>query len=110
MQPDNSLKDLVKSVSDLCALISDSTTGFSLKEITDVVALGEDVQVAVADAPSYLAQYKGLDDVARADVDQAIAAEVKFPANLSVQSYVQKVLEGAVALSTLFSLFGAKKA
>jgi hypothetical protein len=106
MSPDNALKDLVKGVADLCNLISDISVGLSFKEVTDLVTVGTDIPALVQDAPALYGQYKGLDDAARTDLFGDIAQTVKFPANASVQTIVEKALEAGVALSALFQELG----
>lgn len=105
MQPDNAVKDVVKAVSSIVALISNLSDGLSLKDLLSIISVAQTVSVALQEASSVLEQFVALDDAARADVVAAIEAEVLFPANVQVQEVIQGVLEGGVALSKMLQLF-----
>lgn len=109
MTPDNALKDLIKGVGDAGLLLSDLTKGFKLSEIGEGLQVGQDLQALLTEAPALLAQYKALDDTARADLVAAVAQDISFPANVTVQTWIERVLDFGIALSALLAL-GVSKA
>jgi hypothetical protein len=108
MTPDNALKDLIKTAGDAGLLLSDLTKGFKLAEIGEGLTVGQDLQALLSEAPNLLIQYKGLDDAARADLVAEVAKDITFPANVTVQQWIERVLDFAISLSSLISLGAAK--
>jgi hypothetical protein len=106
---DQALKDLLGSLSQLLSLVSQvATSGFSFSEVGTIVNLLSSVPVLAQEAPALLAQYKGLDDADRADLVAYVQANVQFPANTNVQLVIDKVLDVAVELSSVFGLLSKK--
>jgi len=93
------LKDLIKGLSDAGIFASDVSGGFSFKEINELVQLSQDVSLLVKEAPDLKAQYLALDDASRADLHAYVASLQDFPANASVDAFIKKILEIAVAAS-----------
>lgn len=94
------LKDLIKGISDLGVLVSDVSGGFSFSEVTELVAVVQDVSVLMKEAPALAAQYEALDEAARADLNAYVASLKSFPANAAVDVIIKKALAVAVALSS----------
>jgi len=105
LTPNDAIKQIVKSVGDLSALISSITQGFSFAEVTELIAIAADLPAVIKDAPAVAAQYAALDDESRADLVSYVAQNVSFPANVAVQEGIVLVLDAAIALSKVFSLF-----
>ncbi len=105
MAADKELKDLLKALADGVLLVSEVSQGFSFQEVTQLVGLVFDIKQVATDAPLLLAQYKALDDAAKADLIAYIDTNVKFPANTQVELVIEKILEALVMLSGLLSLF-----
>lgn len=108
MQSDSILKDLGKSIADLLVLVSDVSQGFALKELQELITLGQDVPAVLAEAPQMLAQWEGLDDAARVDVEAYLQQTVSFPASATAQADILKALKVAVHLSGIFQIVVGK--
>lgn len=104
LTPDQALKDLVTDVSDVCTFVINVSHGFQLKEIWEGIGLLIDFRNIKDQIPAIVTQYKGLDDQARAEMLGYIQKTVSFPENANVELIVEKLLEVAVALSTVFQL------
>lgn len=104
LSPDKALKDLITAVADLVTFLVNVSHGFALKEIWEGIGLLIDVKSIKGEIPEIVAQYKGLDDEARAELIAYIRASVVLPENSNVELIVEKLLEVAVALSTVFQL------
>jgi hypothetical protein len=102
---DQELKDLVKTISDSEALVSELTQGFSFSELSSLVALAGDLPMLSSDGPLLVPEWEALDDAARNDLVQYVQATCKYPSNIAIESYVQKVLSAAVFASKLFQIF-----
>ena len=105
MATDKELKDLVKTIADTEVLVSDLTGGFSFREIADFIALMGDVPIISPDGPLLFPEWEDLDDAARNDLVQFVQATCKYPANMTIESYVQKILSAAVLASKIYQLF-----
>lgn len=95
------LKLVLKMAGDTAVLVSDVMKGLSLAELSEGYAVVQDVQPLLKDASLLLPEWEKLDDAARADLVAYAQANLKIPANLSVEAYVQKALASAIALSAV---------
>lgn len=100
---DDALKVLVKGIADVALLVSDMTEGFSLKEVSELIALGQDIQAILSSADLIIPTYEQLEDSDRSDLEFYIVSMVTFPANVLVRDVLVKILQAAVDLSKLFS-------
>lgn len=98
------LKELVKAISDAEVLVSDLTQGFSFSEVTELIALATDLPAAIKDANLIFPEFKALDDAARSDLTAYVVAHCKFPANIAVEVWIEKVLTSIIMLSGIFSV------
>lgn len=102
MQPNADLKDVIKGIADAEVLVSDVSKGLSLKELNEIMAVAQDIPVIAADGgAALLAQYMGMDDAARADLDAYAASVLSFPADANVDGIVKKVILAGVAASAV---------
>jgi hypothetical protein len=106
---DQEIKDELKLVGDLVALLAQITQGFSFAEFGQVVRLWGDIAPAIKDLALVFPEYAHLDDDARADLVAWVSANVSVPASATAQDYTQKVMDLIIAASKVFSLFGTKK-
>jgi hypothetical protein len=98
---DSNLKAVLKGVSDLALAISQISQGSLLVVLPELPTLAVDAAAIMSAAPLIVSEYENLSDSDRADLLSFISSSENFPANLSVQDYLQKVLDAAVALSAL---------
>lgn len=108
MQLDSALKDLGKGLGDVLTLVSDVSQGFAIKEFQELITLGEDAHVVLAEAPQMLAQWQGLDDAARADLEAYLQQTISFPASATAQTDILKALKVAVHLSGIYQILMGK--
>jgi hypothetical protein len=101
---DQNLKQLVTTVGDVAKLVSDLTGGFSFSEFGELIAVGEDFKRLLPQVPKLAAEYLNLTDAERTELVALVTATVKFPANVDVQNAIQKVLDVAISLSSLFQM------
>lgn len=102
---DSELKDVVKAIGDTELLISEITQGFSFAEVGQLVAVAQDLPKVLKDASVLFPEFSALDDDARADLIAFVQVNCKFPSNLTIEAWVQKVLQAAILLSSILPLF-----
>lgn len=95
------LKMVVKALGDAANLVSELVKGFSFSEISEGYALSQEVKEIMKNPTILLPEWEKLDDEARNDLKAYAAANVKIPANMSVEGYLEKVLASAIALSAV---------
>jgi hypothetical protein len=98
----NELKLVVKSIADALKLSADVASGFSLGQLGLLLNLGRDVQAVVAAKDVLVPQWMSMNDADRADLAAYIKATVEVPQNSSVESYAEKILGVASALSLAY--------
>jgi hypothetical protein len=101
MAPDSNLKDVLKTISDADVLVVDATGGAKLKLFTDLIQLGQDVPVLVADGSALLSEYVGLDAAAQADLDAYVYSLPAFSTNPKVDGIAKQILVGGIAASAV---------
>lgn len=101
MANDAELKLAVKFISDSALFMSDVSKGFSLSELSEGYAATEDAIALFSSAKILFPEWTSMDDTARADLVAFAQANVKVPANVSIEAYVQKALASAIALSAV---------
>lgn len=96
---------MLRAISDAEILLSEISTGFSFNELGLLIKVGNDLPVVLQDAAVIIPQWEALDSAAQADLVAFVQANCKFPSNLVVEAYVQKLLSAAVLLSSIYQLF-----
>ena len=99
------LLNLLKTISDTEILISDLMDGFGVEEITNLIALGQDISPLLKDATIIIPQWTQLDDAARSELVAFVNTNCKFPENVAIEQWTQKVLSAAVLLSKIYQVF-----
>lgn len=104
------IQEVIKAIADTELLVSEITVGFSFSEITQLVAVIDDVPKVIADASLVIPQWEGLDDAGRAELVAYVQQNCKYPTNVTVEGFTQKVLEAAVLLSKIYQVFAPPQA
>ncbi len=99
----DALKLVLQGIGDAANLASQVSTGFKIGELLLLVQLGQDVTAILSDKDLIIPQYLDLTDAERQELTAFVASNVKFPASATVESYLQKLLDVAIALSKLFN-------
>lgn len=100
----NTLKEVIKLIGDIELLTSDAVQGFSLKEIGEALTVFGDLKKVLADKALIVPEFSDLTEDEKAELTQYIKEAAKFPKDVTIELYVQKALEFAVALSGLLKL------
>ena len=102
---DQDLKDVVKAIADSELLVSELTGGFSFAEVGAIVKVAGDLPAVLKDGSVLFPEYASLTTEQQADLVAYVQANCKFPANIVIESYVQKVLQAAILISSIYQIF-----
>lgn len=101
MANDTDIKKLISFVADSEALAAELLTGFSFQEVVDLIRVATEVKSDIGSPDVYIPEWEALDDAARADLIAYVTTAIKYPANVQVEVWTQKLLQAAVLLSQL---------
>ena len=104
MANDVDIKSVIQAISDAELLGSELMHGFSIAEISQFVALASDLPIIIQDVSVVWPEFMALDDAARSDLVSYVQANCKFPANVTVEAWTQKVLSAIILLSSIFQV------
>ena len=102
---DQDIKNVVKAIADSELLVSELTGGFSFSEIGQFVAVAGDLPAVLQDGSILFPEWASLSSDQQADLVAYIQANCKYPANVVIEAYAQKVLQAAVLVSSLYQVF-----
>lgn len=106
MANDAELKEVLKAIADTELLISQVvSSGFTFSEIGQLITVAQDFPPVIRDGSVMLPEWISLDDDARTDLMNFIGQNEKFPANVTIEQYTQKLLTAAILLSKIVALF-----
>lgn len=101
------LQLVIKAIGDASRLFSDVSHGFSLSEISEVLALAADAKMILAEAGQVIPEWEALDDSSRKALSDFVTVNVKFPVSVSAEAYVQKVLKAVISMSAIFQVWNS---
>lgn len=102
---DQALLNLLKALSDAGVLTSDLMGGFSLKELTDLIALGTDMSTVIGTDGNIIPEWTTLSTADQAELVAYISANCTIPASTTATAWAQKILSAAVLLSSIYQTF-----
>jgi hypothetical protein len=107
MANDTELKALVKAIGDTEVLVSEIVGGFTFAELTQLVAVATDLPSIVSSASLDFPEWSALDSASQADLVAYVQANCKYPSNMNIEVWVQKVLNAIILLSSIYETIAA---
>lgn len=92
------LKHIVKGLGDLAAIVAD---GITVSDIWAGYKVSAELEEVLKNKALLFPEWTKLDDEARADLVKYAQENVKIPANMKVEDYLEKILASAIALSAV---------
>lgn len=99
------LKKVVKLVGDSALFTSDILDGFSIGDIGQALTVFSDLRKVLADKDLIIPEFKDLTAEEKSELTQYVAISVRFPKDVVIEGYIEKVLEFAISLSGLLQFF-----
>lgn len=98
------LKEAIKLLGDATLLTSQLSDGVGFEELGTLLKIAKDLPPVLKNRNLMWPQFTNLDEAARAELVEFVKAEITFPADKSVEEFIEKALAAIIALSALFSV------
>lgn len=98
------IQQLLQAVSDLALLISNVSQGLSLSEAGELLGVLGDLKDLLADSTLIIPEFTTLTPEDKATLISFIESNVNFPADITVQQWLQQILEFGINLSGMIKL------
>ncbi len=108
MASNSELKELIKLIGDSEVVASDLADGFNFSDLVGLIAFARDLPPVLQDPELLFPEWVALDDASQADLVAYAQNECKFPKNMNVEAWVQKVVSALVFLSSIIAIFVKK--
>jgi len=104
MANDAELKQLIDLIGGVAMLANDVVSKSYFSAFGDLLRVGNEASAVLKDGSVLVPEWTQLDDAARTDLEAYIAANVQFPASVTVQMVGDAILTAAVELSKVFQM------